>query len=111
SVAILAATKFIAGTGISTSTLGAGMIVSVRITGSAIVYGLLWTALTPWLRSMGWLGENDPFRKCAFTFALGTIMGAAAVDIALILRQAVQKLRDAAPVEAPNEAEAWKKTD
>ncbi len=111
SVALLGATKFIAGTGISTSTLGAGMIVSVRITGSAIVYGLIWTGLTPWLREMGWLAKDDPFRKFAFIFALGTIMGAALVDISLILRQAVQKLRDAAPAEAVPEAEAWKKTD
>jgi uncharacterized oligopeptide transporter (OPT) family protein len=109
--AILATSKFVAGTGISTSTLGAGLIVSIRIAGSTVVYGLLWTALTPWLRSMGWLGENDPFRKFAFIFALGTIMGAALVDISLILRQAVQKLRDAAPAEALNEGEAWKKTD
>ena len=106
SVAVLAATKFIAGTGISTSTLGAGMIVSVRITGSAIVYGLIWDRLTPWLRAMGWLGKDDPYRKFAFIFALGTIMGAALVDISLILRQAVKRLREAAPARPVDEADA-----
>lgn len=100
----------VAATGVSTSTIGAGMIVGARITVPAMTYALLWQALTPWLRAHGWLGPQDPFRKFAFIVALGMIMGAAAVDIALILRQAAARLRaHAAPERAPAE-EGWKKT-
>src|SRR3990172_4429851 len=73
-----------AATGVSTSTIGAGMIVGARITVPAMTYALLWQALTPWLRAHGWLGPQDPFRKFALLVALGMIMGAAAGDLALI---------------------------
>jgi uncharacterized oligopeptide transporter (OPT) family protein len=100
----------VAATGVSTSTVGAGMIVGARITVPAMTYALLWQALTPWLRAQGWLGPRDPFRKFAFIVALGTIMGAAAVDIALILRQAVARIRARAPSDPAPPEEGWKKT-
>ena len=101
----------LAATGISTSTVGAGMIVGARIGIPAIVYAIVWDQLTPWLRSQGWLGEHDPFRKFAFIVALGTIMGAAAVDITLILIQAARRLRGPAPEPLVLAGEEWKQTN
>src|SRR5436190_607277 len=49
----------LAATGIATSTIGAGMIVGVRVTGPALTYASLWELATPWLRAQGWLGEQD----------------------------------------------------
>ncbi|MFT3838319.1 MAG: OPT/YSL family transporter [Myxococcaceae bacterium] len=108
---VIAFFSTVGGWGLSTSTVGAGVIVSVRITGSAIVYACVWRLLQPWLIAQGWLGEHDPYRKFAFVFALGTIMGAAAVDISIILKQAVGKLRAAAAPEAAVPGEEWKQTD
>jgi uncharacterized oligopeptide transporter (OPT) family protein len=102
----------LAATGISTSTVGAGMIVGARIGLPTIVYGVMWDQLTPWLREQGWLGANDPFRKFAFIVALGTIMGAALVDISIILKQAIGKLRAGAQPQADvPKTEAWKKVN
>lgn len=101
----------IAATGISTSTVGAGMIVGARITVPAITWAFIWQALTPFLRAQGWLGDKDPYRKFAFLVALGTIMGAAVVDIALILKQAVAKLRAGAPKAEVPKGEEWKQTN
>jgi uncharacterized oligopeptide transporter (OPT) family protein len=108
-----AAVAWLAGTGISTSTVGAGMIVGARVAGASITYAFIWEALTPWLRANGWLGEHDPYRRFAFIVALGMIMGAAVVDIALILAQAVRRLRAAAPEAAAPEAgiEPWRQTN
>lgn len=108
----IAAIGRIAATGISTSTVGAGMIVGARIGVPAITWAFIWSALAPWFRAQGWLGPNDPYRKFAFLVALGTIMGAAVVDIALILKQAIAKLRAGAPkpAEVPV-GEEWKQTN
>lgn len=100
----------LAATGISTSTVGAGMIVGARIGAPAIVWAFIWQALTPWFLREGWLEAGDPYRKFAFLVALGMIMGAAVVDIALILKQAVAKLRAPTPAAATTE-EAWKHTN
>ncbi|APR78469.1 Hypothetical protein A7982_03816 [Minicystis rosea] len=102
----------LAGTGISTSTIGAAMIVGVRISIPATLYALLLDRLTPWFRAQGWLGEKDPFRKFAFLVALGMIMGAAIVDIGLILRQFAARVRSgpATAQDAPPE-EDWKQTN
>jgi uncharacterized oligopeptide transporter (OPT) family protein len=113
----------LAATGIATSTIGAAMIVGVRIALPTTLYALVLDRLTPWFRANGWLGQDEPFRKFAFLVALGMIMGAALVDISLILRQFAGQLRahakkdaEAGPYragaspEAPHE-EAWKKTN
>lgn len=97
----------------SASTLGAGMIVGARIGIPAIVVGGIGVWLTPWLRTHGWNGDmwldpHAPFRKIGFIVALGTIMGAAAVDMALLAGSAVKefgRMKKAEP------AEDWKKTD
>jgi uncharacterized oligopeptide transporter (OPT) family protein len=98
---------------LSVSTVGAGIILGARVTVPAIVYAVVWDALTPWLRAEGWLGEREPFRKFAFLVALGTIMGAAVVDIALILRQALARIRSASETAPPPVApgEEWKQTN
>ncbi len=101
----------IAATGLSTSTLGAGMIVGARIGIPAITYAFFWDALAPWLREQGFLGADDPYRKFAFLVALGTIMGAAVVDIAAILRLAVARLRAPAPAAEVVPGEEWKQTN
>ena len=91
----VAAFAFLGKIHFSGSTLGAGMVVGARIGVPAIVVGLLGEALTPWLRESGYLGPNDPFRKVGFLVALGTIMGAAAVDLFLIFVAAARRFREA----------------
>ena len=101
----------LAATGISTSTVGAAMIIGARMTVPATVYGCGLLLLTPWFREQGWLGPNDPYRKFAFLVALGMIMGAAIVDISLIIRQAAQKLREKSGPAPVREGEEWKNTN
>jgi uncharacterized oligopeptide transporter (OPT) family protein len=105
----------LAATGIATSTVGAAMIVGVRVALPATLYAFGLQAMTPWFRAHGWLGPHDPYRKFAFLIALGMIMGAAAVDIALILRQFAARLRgareNAAPAAAAPPEENWKQTN
>lgn len=52
---------------------------------AALVAGLAGWALIPFFVSIGWLAPGDPFRKITFLIALGMIMGAALIDISLIL--------------------------
>lgn len=94
--------------GFSASNVGAGMIVGARITIPAVVVALMGYWATPWLRSIGWLGPDDPFRRIGFILALGTILGAAIVDLLLIAFKAVQRFREkhAAPP-----TEDWKKVN
>ena len=102
--------------GFSASTFGAGMIVGARIAIPGFVVGLVGYELTPWLRSFvtadgeHLLGPNDPFRKIGFVVALGTILGAAAIDLSIIGYQAIQRLREKKPNQ-PGQAEDWKKTN
>ena len=97
-------------TDLSTSTFGAGMIVGARIGIAAIVGGLAGWALMPYFISIGWLQPNEPFRKITFLIALGMIMGAAIVDVALILFRAWQRSREVAAAQ-PVEQEDWKRTN
>jgi uncharacterized oligopeptide transporter (OPT) family protein len=95
---------------LSTSTLGAGMLVGARIGIPALVAGLTGTALIPFFVSIGWLSEGAPFRKITFLIGLGLIMGAAILDIGRILLEALARWRSpqaAAPAAAE---EAWKRT-
>lgn len=95
--------------GISTSTFGAGMIVGARIAIPALVVAVAGEALKPYLVSIGWLEAGAPFRKIGFIIALGTILGAAIVDVLLILIQAVQRLRQPNVVAQPTED--WKRVN
>ena len=94
---------------LSMSTLGAGMLVGARIGIPAVVAGLVFAALAPWFVSIGWLGEGEPFRKISFLVALGLILGAAIVDVALVLREAWVRWRGKAPPPPP-QAE-WKRVN
>lgn len=95
--------------GISTSTFGAGMIVGARIAIPALVVAVAGELLKPYLVSIGWLEQGAPFRKIGFIIALGTILGAAIVDIGLILIQAVQRLRQPDVIAQPTED--WKRVN
>jgi uncharacterized oligopeptide transporter (OPT) family protein len=95
---------------LSTSTFGAGMVVGARIGIPAITSGLLFWALTPYFVSIGWLKEGEPFRKIAFLIALGMILGAALLDVGLVLRNAARNFagRREVPAEGPV-VEPWQR--
>lgn len=95
---------------ISISTFGAGAICGARIAIPALVVGLIGLWQTPNLRRIGWLGENESFRRIGFILALGTILGAAIVDICLILFQAWNRFRQQHG-EAVKPAEDWKRVN
>ena len=95
--------------GISTSTFGAGMIVGARIAIPALVVAVTGELLKPYLVSIGWLEAGALFRKIGFIIALGTILGAAVVDVALILIQAARRLRQPAGAAPPTED--WKRVN
>src|SRR3954464_231794 len=104
-----AGVAFLGAISFSASTFGAGMIVGARIGVPAIVVGLIGLALTPWLRETGLLGPHDPWRKVGFLISLGTILGAAIVDITMMAREAMARHRNTA---APAvEVEEWKRVD
>lgn len=78
---------------LSTSTLGAGLLVGARIGVAALVAGLTATLLIPFFVDIGWLQPGEPFRKITFLIGLGLIMGAAILDVGQILVQAWQRWR------------------
>ena len=95
---------------LSTSTFGAGMIVGARIGIAALVGGVVSWACVPYFVSIGWLKAGEPFRKITFLIALGMIMGAALIDVSLILLRAWQRQRSAGAT-AVLEQEDWKRTN
>jgi uncharacterized oligopeptide transporter (OPT) family protein len=101
---------FVGALGLSTSTFGAGMIVGARIAIPALVVALIGFWQTPYLVSIGWLKQDEPFRKIGFIISLGTILGAAILDLALILIQAARQFRQPAP-ESSKPAEDWKRVN
>ena len=96
--------------GLSTSTFGAGMIVGARIALPALVVALVGDRLRPCLIARSWLDPGAPYRQIGFIIALGTILGAAILDICTILIEAARRLRrgQGAP-ERP--AEDWKRVN
>src|SRR5258707_10958547 len=96
--------------GISASTLGAGMIVGARIAIPALVVALIGIWQTPHLIAIGWLRPGDPFRKIGFIITLGTILGAAIIDIVLILIQAVRRFIEK-KAETAAAQEDWKRVN
>ncbi|MBV9190911.1 MAG: OPT/YSL family transporter, partial [Betaproteobacteria bacterium] len=94
----------------SSSNFGAGMIVGARIGVPAITVGLIGLALTPWLREIGLLGPHDPWRKVGFLISLGTILGAAIVDLTIVAKEALARSR-ATVTQPPVVQEEWKKVD
>ena len=85
----------------SAVTFGGGMIVGARIAVSAILVGGIGLVMRPWLITNGYIGPDDPYRKIGFIFALGTILGAAIVDLSLLGRDALKKVRAVKAAAAP----------
>ncbi len=96
--------------GLSTSTFGAGMIVGARIAIPALVVAEVGDLLKPYLINIGWLHPGEPFRKIGFIIALGTILGAAVLDVTLILIEAVRRLLSKTAVPAAPQ-EDWKRVN
>jgi uncharacterized oligopeptide transporter (OPT) family protein len=94
---------------LSASTFGAGMVVGARIGVPALLGGLLGWALQPFFVAIGWLERGDPFRKITFLIALGLIMGAALVDLALIFWRAWPGARERFAQPAPPDADDWRR--
>lgn len=103
--------SFLSRIGMSTSTFGAGMIVGARIGVPAIVMGVVGHFLTPWLVSIHWLGERDPFRKIGFIVGLGMILGAAMVDLSLIGVEAIKRVKEKKSAQPAAPTEDWKTTN
>jgi hypothetical protein len=97
-------------TGLSMSTVGAGMVVGARVGIPALVAALVWQALIPYFVSIGWLHAGEPFRKITFLIALGMILGASIIDMTLILKDALQRARRAGATAVSQDVEPWKKT-
>ena len=97
-------------TGFSASTIGAGMIVGARIAIPALVVALIGLWQKPYLIQIGWLKPGEPFRKIGFIISLGTILGAAILDITLLLIQAVKRFRQQSAQPAKPE-EDWKRVN
>jgi uncharacterized oligopeptide transporter (OPT) family protein len=95
--------------GMSVSTVGAGMIVGARIAIPALVIALIGLWQTPYLVKIHWLAPGEPYKKIGFVISLGTIMGAAILDISLILWQAARKFME--KTEAPQQQEDWKRVN
>jgi uncharacterized oligopeptide transporter (OPT) family protein len=98
----------VAGVGVSASTVGAGFIVGARIAIPALVVALIGVGIKPHLIEIGWLAEGEPYRKIGFIISLGTILGAAGLDITLILIEAARRFKQQTPVEA---APDWKRVN
>jgi uncharacterized oligopeptide transporter (OPT) family protein len=96
--------------GLSASTFGGGLIVGARIAIPALVVALLGWWQTPHLVAIGWLKPGDSYRKIGFIVSLGGIMGAVILDLALILRQAVRRLRETNP-QPKRPVEDWKRVN
>jgi len=95
---------------LSVSTVGAGMIVGARIALPALWVGLIGYWQTPHLLRIGWLDKGDHYRAIGFIISLGAIMGAAMLDVALILVQAVRRFR-ATGTAAAQPAPDWKRVN
>jgi uncharacterized oligopeptide transporter (OPT) family protein len=102
--------KSVGDTGLSPSTLGAGMIVGARMAIPAIVVAIIGNRLTPYLVSIHWLEPGKTYRKIGFIIALGSILGAAIVDISIIMFQAVQRYRQQTAGQAVAQ-EDWKRVN
>lgn len=99
----------LAATGLSASTFGGGMIVGARIAIPPLIVALIGWWQTPHLVALGWLNPGDPYRKIGFIISLGSIMGAAAVDLAVIFYDMLRKTRQTRVTAAP--APDWKRVN
>jgi len=96
--------------GLSASTFGGGLIVGARIAIPALAVALLGWWQTPHLVALGWLKAGDSYRKIGFIISLGGIMGAVMLDLAILLTQAMRRLRQKSS-EPPPAVEDWKRVN
>lgn len=102
----------IAASQLSSSTIGAGMIVGARIAIPGFLMGLIGYALQPYLVSIGWLEQGVSFRKIGFLIGLAMILGSAIVDMSLIGVEALRRFRQHAGEKLDaNAEEAWKQVN
>lgn len=99
-----AALPALASLNLSASTVGAGMVVGSRIAVPTLVGSLLFTALTPYFVSIGWLHEGDPYRKITFLLAIGALLGTVSVDLVVIALGAARRWREVGRPEASSAA-------
>jgi uncharacterized oligopeptide transporter (OPT) family protein len=102
------AADFFSGLNYSGGTIGAGMVVGSRIAIPSLMVSLLGLALTPWLRRIGWLRPNEPYKTVGFVIALGTILGAAVLDLAVIGYKFIAQWKEKKAAQ-PMPGEDWKK--
>jgi hypothetical protein len=100
----------IAATGVSVATFGGGLIVGARIALPALVMATIGYCLTPYLREIKWIGPEDQFRRIGFIISLGAILGAATLDLLLILTQTLRRFLSQRNEPAPP-AEDWKRVN
>jgi hypothetical protein len=91
--ALVSRVAWLGRTGVSASTVGAGLIVGSRIGVPTLVMGAVGALLSPHLRAVGILGPHDPFRRIGFLVGLAMVFGAAIVDLTLIGIEAVRRAR------------------
>src|SRR5665213_67982 len=97
-------------TGLSMSTIGAGMVVGARVGVPALLGGLVARSMVPYFVSIGWLQPREPFRKITFLIALGMILGASIIDMSMILWGVIQRARHMLKEDNRADVEPWKKT-
>jgi uncharacterized oligopeptide transporter (OPT) family protein len=88
--------------------VGAGMVVGARIAIPSLVVASIGLALTPWLRRIGWLKPGEPYKTIGFVIALGTILGAAILDLSIIGCKFIAQWKEKKAA-APAPGEDWKK--
>jgi len=96
--------------GLSASTFGGGLIVGARIAIPALVVAMIGWWQTPHLVAVGWLKAGDSYRKIGFIISLGGILGTVGLDLAIMLVQAVRRLREKSP-EPQRPMEDWKRVN
>ncbi len=101
---------WLAATGLSMSTVGAGMVVGARVGVPALIGGLVAKSMIPYFVSIGWLRAGEPFRKITFLIALGMILGASIIDMSLIFWGVIQRARNLLKEDIRTDIEPWKKT-
>lgn len=97
-------------TGLSMSTIGAGMVVGARVGVPALLGGLVSRSLVPYFVSIGWLLPGEPFRKITFLIALGMILGASIIDMSMIFWGVMQRAGHMRKDNTRQDVEPWKKT-
>ena len=100
----------ISNTGLSMGTIGAGMIVGARLAIPALVVGVTGYFLTPYLRSIHWLGPQETlFERLVSLFHWERFLGQR-LYITIILTQALRRFKEQTNVEV-KAGEDWKKVN